>query len=119
MSHKQKVCVFPAASVASVAAVSAAAAIAENLSVETNGESVSRENIQMSIQRKKKLPEELFYCIFKLEFSSFLIYMYECFAWRHVDISCVFRTCGVQQKTLEALELDLQMAVSHHVNAGN
>lgn len=53
MSHKQKVCVFPAASVASVAAVSAAAAIAENLSVETNGESVSRENIQMSIQRKK------------------------------------------------------------------
>lgn len=40
-------CVFPAAAVAAVSA--AAAAIVENLSVETNGESVSRESIQMSL----------------------------------------------------------------------
>ena len=33
--------------------------------------------------------------------------------------SCVFGACGGQKRALDALELELQMVVSHHMGAGN
>jgi hypothetical protein len=53
--------------------------------------------------------------------SSFIyIYIYECFAFMYVCVSCVWLVpMAVRRGHRNPLELELEMIVSHHVGAGN
>lgn len=46
--------------------------------------------------------------------------MYECFASMHICVLCTLLSIlRGQKRALDTLELELQMAVSHYVGAGN
>lgn len=51
----------------------------------------------------------------------FYFYVYMCFAYMYVYmcITCVPDACGNQKKITDSLELELQVVMSCHVDAGN
>ena len=58
--------------------------------------------------------------VFILNFLKDLFYVYECFGCMYVcPPCCMSGVCGGQKNSLDLLEVELWMVVSHHVGAGN
>ena len=56
---------------------------------------------------------------FKKYFILLLFYVYECIACMYVSAAMLCSTYGSQKRVSDPREVELQIVVSHHVDAGN